>query len=88
MGHSERKNICIMEILQGEDKVTVIKFKAIMSENFPNMETETYSGSRDPKDSRYIEYKRGTLRNTINNFCKKKKSKTKIVKPSRKRKLH
>lgn len=27
-----------MEILKGEDKVTVIKFKAIMSENFPNME--------------------------------------------------
>lgn len=38
MGHSERKNICVMEILKGEDKVTVIKFKAIMSENFPNME--------------------------------------------------
>ena len=51
MGHSERKNICIMEILKGEDKGTVIKFKAIMSENFPNMERETYSGSRDPKDS-------------------------------------
>lgn len=51
LGHSERKNICIMEILKGEDKGTVIKFKAIMSENFPNMERETYSGSRDPKDS-------------------------------------
>lgn len=48
--YSERKNICVMEILKGEDKVTVIKFKAIMSEKLPK-HGETYSGSRDPKDS-------------------------------------
>ena len=51
MGHDEKKNNLYYGILKGEDKVTVIKFKAIMSENFPNMERKTYSGSRDPKDS-------------------------------------
>ena len=51
LGHDEKKNNLYYGILKGEDKVTVIKFKAIMSENFPNMERRTYSGSKDPKDS-------------------------------------
>lgn len=33
-----KERIFVMPISKGEDKVTVIKFKAIMSENFPNME--------------------------------------------------